>query len=261
MTYFLKLLKVCWEIIKFFVRGLSIHLFIGDTHYKRLLLMKNTASTGTELIQIIGIKLNIIHPEIKANFSKHNHLFVANHVSYTDIPILASIRPMIFITSTEMANTPFLGQITKLGGSLFTDRRRIATLKSEIYDMTRTLRSGFDLSLFPEGTSFNGETIHPFKKSLFEAAIQSEKPIQPICIKYTTIDGKPFGLANRDKICWYGDMGFIPHFPNLLKLKEITVDVTFLQEIPITKNMDRQYLSDLTYNSIMDVFKTYPPLA
>jgi lyso-ornithine lipid O-acyltransferase len=255
-----KIIAFCWGLIKFAFRGLYIHLFIRDSQKKLILLTDNTSKASKELIHILGFKLNIINPGIIVNLSKRNHLFVANHVSYTDILISASVFPMLFITSREMGNTPFLGQITKLGGCLYTDRRHIATLKKEVNQITQVLRDGFNLALFPEGTSHNGDTVHPFKKSLFESAIKSQTPIQPICIKYISIDGKPFGLSNRDQICWYGDMAFIPHFPNMLKLKEIVVEVTLLDEIPIEEGMGRQTLSDLTYNKIMDVFKTYPPL-
>ncbi len=260
MTYFLKLIAAIFEIIKFTCRALTINLSTHNAHKKHILLMQNTSRTGKALVRIIGFKLHIINPGIISNFSKHNHLFVANHVSYMDIPILASIYPMIFITSTDMGKTPFLGQITQLGGSLYTNRTRIATLKNEVSKITAALQDGLDLSLFPEGTSFNGETIYPFKKSLFEVAIRSKTPIQPICIKYLSIDGKTFGLANRDQVCWYGDMAFVPHFPNMLKLKEIKVEITLLDEIPIEEGMDRQILSEMTYQKIMDVFKTYPSL-
>jgi lyso-ornithine lipid O-acyltransferase len=261
MTYFLKLCTVLLELIKFACRALSINLLTRGPHKRRTQLMHNTARTGKDLVHILGLKLHIVNPELISNFSKRNHLHVANHVSYTDIPILSSIYPMVFITSTDMGKTPFLGQITQLGGSLYTDRTRIATLRNEVNVIADALKEGFDLSLFPEGTSYDGEYIHPFKKSLFEAAIRSKTPIMPMCIKYLSIDGEPFGIKNRDKICWYGDMDFFPHFPNLLKLKEINVEITLLDEIPITDDMNRQTLSDITFQKINEVFMAYPPLA
>lgn len=261
MTFYRKLILIIFELLRFALRALIIILLNHDSHQRRILLMHNTARTGRGLVRILNYKIHIINPEIKTTFSKHNHLFVANHVSYMDIPVLSSIHPMLFITSTDMGKTPFLGQITQLGGSLYTDRTRIATLRNEVNVIADALKEGFDLSLFPESTSYNGEIVHPFKKSLFEVAIRSKIPVQPICIKYISIDGEPFSVANRNKICWYGDMAFVPHFPNMLKLKEIKVEVTLLDEIPIEDGMDRQTLSDLTFKKINEIFQTYPPLA
>jgi lyso-ornithine lipid O-acyltransferase len=260
MTTFLKFAAICRALISFSIRGLIIQIMVHDTRKKRIQLANNTAKAGKDLVRILGFKLKIVNPEIIPTLSLHNHLFIANHISYTDIMVLASLYPMLFITSREMGNTPFLGQLTHLGGSLYTDRRHIATLKNEINAITAVLSEGFNLGLFPEGTSYNGDTVHPFKKSLFESAIRSKTPIQPICIKYISIDGKPFDLSNRDQICWYGDMAFVPHFPNLMKLKEIVVEITLLNEIPIEEGMDRQQLSDLTFNKINEVFQKYKPL-
>jgi lyso-ornithine lipid O-acyltransferase len=261
MTYLFKLLVVCSILIKFSLRALFINLTTHDPHTKRKRLMLNTSKTGKELVHIFGFKLHIINPEKIKNFSKRNHLIVANHVSYTDIPVLSSIYPMVFITSTDMGKTPFLGQITQLGGSLYTDRTRIATIRNEVNILSQALEDGFDLSLFPEATSYNGEIVHPFKKSLFEAAIRSKTPILPLCIKYVSIDGKPFSLSNRDLICWYGDMAFFPHFPKLLTLKEVIVEITLLDEIQIEDGMDRQTVSDLTFQKISEVFEKYPALS
>jgi 1-acyl-sn-glycerol-3-phosphate acyltransferase len=155
-----------------------------------------------------------------------------------------------------MEKTPFLGQITKWGGSLYTNRKQFANLKQEIEQISDVLKEGSNLVLFPEGTSFMGDTVHPFKKSLFEAAILSKVPIQPVCIKYQTIDDMPVDESNRDEICWYGDMAFVPHFPNLLKHRKFTAQITVLEEIPITPNMDRQEVSDLTFQAILQAFNT-----
>jgi len=248
------------ELIRFFVSGIYVLCVNRDKTRRRQKLMLNIAHTAKQLIRIMGFKVTVTNPEKLSILTERNHLIVTNHVSYMDIPILASIHPMLFITSIEMKSTPFLGQITQLGGSLYTDRRHISALKEDLIKITEVMKEGFDLALFPEGTSFNGDYVHPFRKSLFESAIQSQTPVIPMCIRYITIDGKPFSLSNRDLICWYGDMAFFPHFPIMLKLKEIRVEVTIFDEVPIEKDMERQKLSDMTFDIINNKFNQYPPL-
>lgn len=260
MRFIHKILAVGWVLVTYFSRGIAVLIGTREPLKRRKLLLQNLVIAAKGLLRALDISVKITNPDKLSLLAKRNHLIVTNHISYTDIIVLASLHPMLFITSKEMRNTPFLGQITQLGGSLYTDRRHISALKNDLQEITDVMKEGFDLALFPEGTSYNGEIVHPFRKSLFESAIQSATPVLPMCIKYLSIDHEPFSKVNRDKVCWYGDMAFFPHFPNMLKLKYIQVEITILDEIPIEEGMDRQKLSDMTFEVINSKFNQYPPL-
>jgi len=184
---------------------------------------------------------------------KQSYLMVANHSSYTDIILLSALENLVFITSVEMGNNPVLGGITRLGGSLYTDRKKPVSLLGEIERFSATIRDGFKVVLFPEGTSTNGETIKEFRASLFQVAIGAQCQVLPVCISYQSVDGQPFGDANRDTVCWYGDMDFVPHFIGLLRHR-ITARISILDPIPYDPNISRAELSQKTRGLLL---KTY----
>jgi len=94
------------------------------------------------------------------------------------------------------------------------------------------------VTVFPEATSTNGESVLRFRRPLYQAAVQSGCPIQPICINYRAINGFPVRKENRDDVCWYGSMDFFSHFINLLTVKCVEVDIHFLEPICSQKEND-----------------------
>jgi 1-acyl-sn-glycerol-3-phosphate acyltransferase len=143
--------------------------------------------------------------------------------------------------------------MAKLGGSLFVERRSKTKLLEEIERIAGVLRNGYSITLFPEGTSSNGERVLPFKGALFSTAEKANVNVLPVCIQYKMINGKPFSPENRDAVCYYGDIMFFPHLCNLFFLKKINVTVTFLPEISVS-GKERKDLVDSCYGSIVDTF-------
>jgi 1-acyl-sn-glycerol-3-phosphate acyltransferase len=203
---------------------------------RRRLLTGNTSLFARLVLRGLGIRVT------RRRAGRHDApdrscLIVANHVSYTDILVLASIRPMVFITSVELKRTFPLGMFARLGGSIFVERRNPAGLKREISDIERTLRDGLSVVLFPEGTTFNGDTVHPFKNSLFTAALSTAAPVLPVCICYRRINGRRIDEGNRDAVYYYGGTTFPEHAPRLLALRSVHVDCLMLD--PVEAGPDR----------------------
>lgn len=181
------------------------------------------------------------------------YLLVSNHVSYTDILVLSSLENLVFITSVEMGNNRILGGITRVGGCLYTERRKPVSLPKEIQRFAHTIKEGFKVVLFPEGTSTDGRTVKDFRSSLFQVALSAKADILPVCIKYTSIDGKAMDDSNRDTVCWYGDMEFAPHLINLLGHR-IEVRVSVLDPITYDEKQSRAELSEHTRQLLLDTF-------
>lgn len=154
-----------------------------------------------------------------------NYLIVSNHLSYLDILIIAAKIPTAFVTSTDIKNTPFLGQIVTLAGCLFVNRKNKENIKNEIKELREALNYGINVVVFPEATSTNGDEVLRFRHPLFEASIATSSPILPLTINYKKISNAPINLNNRDIVCWYGDMGFFTHFLKVLEQKEIIVEL------------------------------------
>ncbi len=190
----------------------------------------------------------------RLDLKNKNYLFVANHMSYIDVLVFSSKLPSVFVTSVDMGEVFFLGTMAELGGSIFVERRNRNQVDRDLSKMTETLKQGFNIVIFPEGTSTNGGQILPFKKSLLMSAVDSERDVVPVAIKYLTIDGEPFGAGNSDKIAWYGDMTFAEHFLGLLKLKEVKVVVEFLEPIPVGKDTHRTEIAEKSWAAIQEAY-------
>lgn len=172
----------------------------------------------------MGIRVNrIIDEDISGDEA---YLIVSNHLSYTDMLAITSYYPCCFVTSVEMKNIPFLGQICILAGCVFVERRNKKNLGAEVQEITDALKSGLSVVIFPEATSTNGEEVIRFRRPLFRSALDSKVNVKPLTINYRTIEGEPVSLKNRDSVFWYGDMTFADHLWGVFKSKYIEVDLS-----------------------------------
>jgi 1-acyl-sn-glycerol-3-phosphate acyltransferase len=200
-------------------------------------------------VAMLGYDLKVVGYNEKL-MKERNFLIVGNHVSYFDILMLSGVQPSLFVTSVDMGQMPVLGQLTKLAGCIFVERRNRTQVGRDLGTISDALKQGFNVAIYPEGTSSNGMQVLPFKKSLLMAAVDAERDILPVCLKYTEIDGEPFGPENADKVCWYGDMNFAPHFMGMMKLKSLKAELHFLEPIKVTKESTRGDLADQAYAAI-----------
>jgi len=154
-------------------------------------------------------------------------LIVLNHLSWLDPLIIAAIRPAIFVTSVETAEDSCLGRICAAAGCVFMERRQRSELINECGRLATLLRH-HEVVVFPEATSSDGTTLLPFRPAAFAAAIAARAPVQPLALRYRSIDGRTVNSRTRDRIYWYGDMTFLPHLCHLTTLTRIDLDMVVL---------------------------------
>jgi len=176
----------------------------------------------------------------------HPTLFVANHASYFDIPVLGSLLRASFIAKAEVAGWPVFGFLAKLQRTVFIERvrSRAGEHRGQVADR---LAAGDQLVLFAEGTSNDGTRVLPFKSALFSAAEPvdgREVTVQPVSIAYTRTDGVPLGRTMRHWFAWYGDMDMAPHFWGALGLGVTTVEVVFHPPVTLAQFGSRKALAD-----------------
>lgn len=246
------LLGMSGIIVSHIVQGLIGKTLIRDKLKLRKFYVKTVARHGRWGLKAIKIDLVI---EGKENARDRNYLIVANHLSYLDAVILPAFRETTFVTSLEIKATPVLGTLTELGGCLYVNRKSKENIHGEIQEIEEALKQGFNIVIFPEATSTNGEQVKPFKRPLFAAAIKTKTPVLPIVIQYEEIDGEKVTKQNRDKLCWYGDMAFGPHFLQLAAVKKIKIRLKILPEIPANENLTRDILTEQAQNLIQAHYK------
>lgn len=157
-------------------------------------------------------------------------LYVANHVSYLDIPALGSLLAGSFVAKSEVARWPVIGLLCRLQRTVFVERQA-AAVGAQIDVLRRRLAGGENLILFPEGTSGDGNRVLPFRSVLFRAAAAERggRPvrIQPVTIAYSRFNGMPMGRNLRPYFAWYGDSTLLRHLWIGLGLGRPGVDVVF----------------------------------
>ncbi len=214
---------------------------------------RNIGTYTRRALKLINFDIKIVGYDAELMREKR-FLLVGNHMSYLDIFILSSIQPCVFVTSVDMGETFFLGDIAELGGSIFIERRTRTKIERDIGVITETLNAGHHVVIYPEGTSTNGEKVWPFKKSLLMSAVRAGVDVMPVVLKYTEIDGEPFNETNRDKVCWYGDMAFFSHFLGLMKLRKVQAELHFLDPIKVSPELTRHELADQAHSAISAVY-------
>lgn len=237
----------------FIVGALTLRLVLGDSvRSKRAAARWLSTMCGLGL-RILGVKVEQIHadPSLVAGAKRgESHLIVANHLSYLDILVIASLQPTLFVTSIEIRDSGFLGYLCKAGGCHFVERRNRNQIQREVAEIAGSLSEGLNVVVFPEATSTNGAQVLPFKVSLMDAAIMSGRPLLPLCINYREIGGQPVRVENRDEICWYGDMTFLDHIINVAMRGDIKVAVTRLSRVHVSPGSDRKSLAAEAYQQI-----------
>ena len=183
----------------------------------------------------------------------HPTLFVANHSSYLDIPILGSLIAGSFVAKAEIASWPFFGTLAKLQRSVFVDRRPGSTAKHRDAIMAR-LEQGDDLIIFPEATSSDSIHMLPFKSSLLSVAEFRPRGeplvVQPITVAYVQLDGMPLSRFYRPFVAWYGAMQVAPHLWTMLGLGRLTIRVMFHPPVTLEQFASRKELAVHCYKVI-----------
>lgn len=189
-----------------------------------------------------------IHIDVRGEVSDARPtLFVSNHLSYLDIPVLSAAVETSFIAKREVASWPLFGWLAKLQRTVFVDRRA-AGVHNERDDVARHLARGHNLVLFAEGTSSDGTRLKPFKSALLSVAQQEidgrSVVVQPVTIAYTHLDYMPLGRAWRPFVAWYGDMDMLPHGWHLLGLGRLTATLQFHAPVSFAAFGSRKALAE-----------------
>ncbi len=179
-------------------------------------------------------------------------LFVSNHSSWLDIPVLGSVLPGCFVAKSEIASWPLIGTVARLGRTVFVTRQRGSTAR-EIAAMQGVLANGDNLILFPEGTTSDGSRVMLFRPSFLALAGGETPPrVQPVSVVYDRLDGLPAGHTTRALFAWYGDMDIASHYWRLARHGGLRATVLLHPPIDPAAFADRKALSRAVWTVVAD---------
>jgi len=126
-------------------------------------------------------------------------IYMANHQSNFDIPVLMACLPVQFrwLAKSELFGIPFFGYVIRRAGYISIDRSNRRSAFKSLKKAAAMIKAGTSVCIFPEGTRSHDGHISSFKKGGIILAIDSGAPIIPVVIHGTW----PIMPKNRLKIC------------------------------------------------------------
>lgn len=238
----------------FFMTSAYIYIANKNNLYVR---RKSLIENGTKYCRFIlkAFNLTLICREVLP--SDEASLLVGNHMGFIDIVCLLSLQPAVFITSRELRETPFLGQIAEMGACAYVDRKNRMKIQEELMDIVNVLKQGFRVVLFAESVASNGEQVLPFKKTLMMSSGFSHRPIRPFCFNFRKVNGGPVLFEHRDSLCWYGDQTFFGSVWRSFLLDSIECEIEFLPLVDVHIDDDRSEISNRVHSFVEKKFQPF----
>ena len=202
------------------------------------------------LAWLIGLQIRVIG----APAAGRPVVFVSNHSSWLDVPVLGGTLRACFVSKDDVIGWPVVGLIARLGRTVYVRRRRASTGR-ERDDMQGRLAGGDSLILFPEGTTSDGSRVMPFRSALLSVAAarpnQASAPlVQPVSVVYDRLGFLPTGRSARPIFAWYGDMDIATHFWRLAQHSGLRATVLLHTPIDPARFADRKALSAAAWDSV-----------
>jgi 1-acyl-sn-glycerol-3-phosphate acyltransferase len=139
-------------------------------------------SLGRFGVLLVGVKIEVRgleHLEPGGNY-----IFMSNHVSNLDPPVLIPVIPgrCSVLVKKELFRIPVLGTGMRLGELVPVDRSDRESAISSVQEATTVLHEGLHMVIYPEGTRSSDGRLLPFKKGPFHLAMDSGVPVVPVTI-------------------------------------------------------------------------------
>lgn len=217
-------------------RGLSAQK-AGDIATADAIAQKHVSHWFGKLLALAGVEVTVTGKE---NLPKEPCVFVANHRSYYDIPLMMTqlMGPIPLVSKIEVQKFPIVNKWMELLHCLFLDRDDPRQGMQVICDAAALIEKGYSVGIFPEGTRYKGEEggIGPFLGGAFRIASKSGAPIVPVAI-------------GNSRACLEGD----GHFT----MKPAKVTVTILPPIATAgmSRLDLKALPGIAQQQIQDALK------
>lgn len=213
-------------------RGVAICAFVFpfiDTAQR----MAHVRRWNRRLLQVLGITVRAC-----GTVGEGATLFIANHVSWLDIPAIISVRPMRFVSKSDVRAWPVIGWLVACGGTLFIERRSRRDAQRVVHLVAEALQAGDQIAMFPEGTTSDGHGLLPFHANLLQAAIAVNVPVQAIALRFSDASERISSAA-----AYIGDMTLMQSMWAVVSASDLTVHVRVLPAIA-PQGMARRVLAE-----------------
>lgn len=153
--------------------------------------------------RVCGAKVEVIGTHLKRDV-----FFVANHLSWVDILALAGASGTAFVAKAELAEAPVVGWLASLNRTVFVKREHRMGVAEQINALKEALVDNWSVTVFPEGTTTDGQSLLPFKTSML-SVLEPPPPgvlVQPVILDYGPVAewigwiGEESGVNNAKRV-------------------------------------------------------------
>ena len=196
-----------------------------------------------KVVRIVGLRLEVVG---KKPAQQDSALWVSNHVSWLDIPVVGS-EGVAFLSKAEIRQWPVIGWLGEKGGTVFIKRGGKDASEIASKKIAQKIHSDDSVLVFPEATTTDGKDLKRFHARIFAPAIDHGLPIQPIALRYLDAAGN-----YHPNVAW-GDESFMRNLVTILGESTIHVELTFLPVIKAKDFSERKHLSNQAYEQIRHI--------
>ncbi|WP_017665690.1 lysophospholipid acyltransferase family protein [Porphyrobacter sp. AAP82] len=157
--------------------------------------------------RVCGARVKVVGTHLKRDV-----FFVANHISWVDILALAGASGTAFVAKAELAAAPVVGWLASLNRTVFVKREHRMGVAEQINALKEALVDNWSVTVFPEGTTTDGQSLLPFKTSML-SVLEPPPPgvlVQPVILDYGPV---------AEWIGWIGEEGGFNNAKRVLSRK------------------------------------------
>ncbi|WP_336986105.1 lysophospholipid acyltransferase family protein [Altererythrobacter aquiaggeris] len=154
--------------------------------------------------RIVGARV-----ELRGKPLRRDVFFTSNHVSWVDILALAGASGTAFVAKQELRDTPVVGWLANLNRTVYVKREHRMGVAGQIMALRRALADNWSVTVFPEGTTTDGQSLLPFKTAMLKVLDPAppEVRVQPVVVDYGAV---------AEWIGWIGNESGINNFKRVL---------------------------------------------
>lgn len=133
---------------------------------------------------VLGVEMHIVRGTLPPRHGTRARLIVSNHRTPIDIVSLMWLFEGHFLANHKTRTAPVVGIAAIRMGTIFVDRDDRRSGANAIRAMRRALEDKQSILIFPEGTTYDGDEVRPFKGGAFLAAKGVDSDFVPIGLAY-----------------------------------------------------------------------------
>jgi 1-acyl-sn-glycerol-3-phosphate acyltransferase len=136
------------------------------------------------ILKVCGIQVKV--EGLSRLQSGQAYIFMANHQSNIDIPVLIQALPKFqlrWLAKRELIFIPVFGWALWASRHIIVDRASRSETVATLRTAKQRLQAGISVVVFPEGTRSADGRLLPFKRGGFVMALKMQAPIVPVVIR------------------------------------------------------------------------------